>query len=178
MRGYIRIARQFNMSDAERVDMCRNALEAATRPEEMVLVLEVLERYPSQEMLSLAIEAMGVPELRDRATQAALAIAQSLGEGGQVEEILSAAGLPEVELEIIKAEYGSGDVQVDVTEILQQHAGDLQLIALSTPSFNEAFGGDPVPGTAKQLTIQYSINGQSGEATFSENDLIVLPMPE
>jgi hypothetical protein len=178
MRGYIRIARQFNMSDAERVDMCRNAFEAATRPEEKELVLEVLERYPSQQMLSIAIEAMEVPEVKERATQAALAIAQNIGQGDQVENVLSEAGMPEVGLEIIKAEYGSGDVQVDVTEILRQHAGNLQLIALPTRSFNEAFGGDPTPGVAKQLTIQYSIDGQPSEATFAENALIVLPMPE
>jgi HEAT repeat protein len=177
IRGYIRIARQFNMSDAERVDMCRNAFEAATRPADKELVLEVLERYPNQEMLSLAVDAMEVPELKDRATQTALAIAQNLGEGSQVEDVLAAAGLPEVELEIIKAEYGSGDTKVDVTEILQQHAGKLQLIALPAQNFNEAFGGDPTPGAAKQLTIQYRINGQSSEATFAENALIVLPIP-
>ncbi len=177
IRGYIRIARQFNMSDPERVDMCRNAFEAATRPADRELVLEVLERNPNQQMLSLAIDAMELPELKERATQTALAIAQNLGEDSQVEDVLSAAGLPDVELEIIKAEYGSGDVQVDITEILQQHAGKLQLIALPTRSFNEAFGGDPVPGTAKQLTIQYRINGQSSEATFAEDVLIVLPIP-
>jgi hypothetical protein len=177
IRGYIRIARQFIMQDAERVDMCRNAFEAATRPAEKELVLEVLERYPNEQMLTLAIEAMKVPELKERATQTALAIAQNLGEGSQIADILSEAGLAEVELEIIKAEYGSRDAHVDVTEIMQQHAGDLQLIALPTRNFNEAFGGDPAPGTPKQLTVQYRINGQSGEATFAENALIVLPMP-
>lgn len=177
IRGYIRIARQFNMSESERVDMCRNALQAATRPEDLGLVLEVLERYPNQQMLSIAIEAMELPELKERATQTALAIAQNIGQDDQVENVLSAAGMPEVGLEIIKAEYGSGDVQVDVTEILREHAGNLQLIALPTRSFNEAFGGDPTPGVAKQLTIEYSIDGQSSKATFAEDVLIVLPIP-
>jgi HEAT repeat protein len=178
-RGYIRIARQFNMPNQERVDMCRNAFDAAKRSDEKELVLEVLERYPNRQMLSLAIDAMKVPELKERATQSALVIAQKLaGEDSQVQDVLSKAGLPKVELEITKAEYGSRDVKKDVTEILKQHVGNLQLIVLPTRSFNEAFGGDPVPGTPKQLKIQYRINGQSGEATFAENALIVLPIPE
>jgi hypothetical protein len=178
MRGYIRIARQFNMPNPERVDMCRKAFDAANRPAERELVLQVLERYPNRPMFGLAIEAMDVPEMKQRALQTALAIAQNLGEESQVEDVLSKAGLPEVELEIIKAEYGSRDAREDVTEILRQHAGDLQLIALPNRNFNEAFGGDPAPGIPKQLTIQYRINGESGEATFAENGLIVLPIPE
>lgn len=179
IRGYIRIARQFNMPDQERIDMCRKAFDAARRPDEKQLVLDVLERYPNRQMLSLAIDAMQVSELKERATETVLAIARKLnGEDGRVEELLSEAGLPKVELEIVKAEYGSGDAQRDVTEILQEHAGELQLIALSARNFNEAFGGDPAPGTPKQLTIQYRINGQPGEATFAENALIVLPIPE
>ena len=179
MRGYIRIARQFNMPADERVEMCRKAFAAASRPEEKGLVLQVLERYPNRPMLSLAVEAMEDPKLKERATQAALAIAQKMqGKDQEVEELLSKAGLPEVELEIVKAEYGSGDVRKDVTEIVKQHAGELQLIALPKQNFNEAFGGDPAPGTPKQLKIQYRINGKPGEAVFAENDLIVLPIPE
>ena len=178
MRGYIRIARQFNMPNRERVEMCRNAFDAAKRSAEMELVLQVLERYPNRPMLNLAIETMDVPELKEKATQTALTIAREIGDDSQVQDVLSEAGLPEVELEIIKAEYGSRDAQEDVTEILQQHAGDLQLVVLPNRNFNEAFGGDPAPGTPKQLTIQYRINGESGAATFAENALIVLPIPE
>jgi len=179
MRGYIRIARQFTMPNAERVDMCRKAFEAAKRTDEKKLVLEVLERYPNRPMLNLAVGAMEDSELKQQATQTALAIAQKLGgKDGQVEEILSKAGLPKVRLEIVKAEYGAGNTQKDVTEVLKQHAGELQLIALPNQNFNEAFGGDPAPGTQKQLKIQYRINGKAGEATFAENGLVVLPIPE
>ncbi|HWL74936.1 MAG TPA: HEAT repeat domain-containing protein, partial [Burkholderiaceae bacterium] len=47
LRGYIRIARQFQMPDDQRAEMCDKALAAASRPEEQKLVLAVLERYPS-----------------------------------------------------------------------------------------------------------------------------------
>jgi hypothetical protein len=33
------------------------------------------------------------------------------------------------------------------------------------------------PGVVKQLRIEYRINGKSGEATFAENALILLPIP-
>jgi hypothetical protein len=73
---------------------------------------------------------------------------------------------------------GAGSTQRDVTSILQKHARDLQLISLPAATYNEAFGGDPAAGTAKQLKVQYHINGKPGEATFAENALIILPMPK
>ena len=53
-------------------------------------------------------------------------------------------------LEIVKAEYGAGSTQRDVTLILQKQAGDLQLISLPSANYNEAFGGDPAAGAAKR----------------------------
>jgi HEAT repeat protein len=89
LRGYIRIARQFNMSEQQRVEMCRNAFEVARQPAEQKLVLEVLKRYPNPEMLKLAFQAVQIPELKDEATQATLAIAQRLGNTDEVRERLS-----------------------------------------------------------------------------------------
>ncbi len=179
LRGYIRIARQFTMTDPQRVEMCQNAFAVSRQPAEKKLVLEILKRYPNPEMLSLAIEAAETPELKEDATQTALAIAQKLG--GQTDEILallSKLGLEKVKLEIIKAEYGAGATQKDVTEILRKCNSDNQLIAISSSSYNEAFGGDPASGTPKHLKIQYRINGKSHEATFVENAIIVLPLPK
>jgi HEAT repeat protein len=179
IRGYIRIARQFNMPDAIRVEMCRKAIGAARRSADKQLVLEVVERYPNRQMLTLAVEAMDDAELKDRATQAALVIADKLKDNdGSVQEILAKAGFQKVELEIIKAEYGAGQTQKDVTEFVKKHAGNLQLLTLPSRNYNESFGGDPVPQTPKQLKIQYRINGKPGEATFAENSLIVLPIPK
>lgn len=122
---------------------------------------------------------MQIPELKDDATQATLVIAQKLGgKGVDVKSMLAAAGLDKVKLEIIKAEYGSGATQKDVTEVVKKQVGDLPLITLVSASYNASFGGDPLPGSTKQLKIKYRINGKAGESTFAEDALIVLPMPK
>ena len=83
-----------------------------------------------------------------------------------------------MKLEIIKAEYGSGATQKDVTEILQKQVGDLPLLALASESYNTSFGGDPLPGSVKLLKVQYRINGKAGEVSFAEDALLVFPMPK
>ena len=179
LRGYIRIARQFVLPEAQRAEMCQKAFEAARQPAEKKLVLDVLKRYPSVETLKQAVSAMQVPELKDDATQAVLAIAPKLkGNGEEVQALLAKAGLEKVKLEIIKAEYGSGATQKDVTEILQKQVGDLPLLALASPSYNTSFGGDPLPGSVKLLKVQYRINGKAGEVSFAEDALLVFPMPK
>ncbi len=54
IRAYIRLARQFDMPADRRAAMCRTALETAQRDEDKRLVLEVLLRYPSNEMRAIA----------------------------------------------------------------------------------------------------------------------------
>lgn len=179
LRGYIRIARQFDLPEQDRVQMCEKALAVARQPAEQKMVLEVLKRYPSPATLKLAIKALQNAELKEEANQATLVIAQNLGaKGVDVGEQLAKAGLEKVKVEIVKAEYGAGSTQKDVTAVVRKQVGDLTLIALPSNSYNESFGGDPVPGSPKQLKIQYKLNGKPGEATFAENSLIVLPLPK
>ena len=179
LRGYIRIARQFVLPEEQRAEMCQKAFDVASQTAEKKLVLDVLKRYPSVDTLKQAIKAMKVAELKDDATQATLVIAQKLGgKGVDVKDMLVGAGLDKVKLEIVKAEYGSGTTQKDVTEVLKKHVGDLPLITLASASYNTSFGGDPTPGSTKQLKVTYRINGKSGETTFAEDALIVLPMPK
>ena len=179
LRGYIRIARQFVLPEQERAEMCKKAFEAARQPAEQKLVLDVLKRYPTTEALKLALKAAQVPELKAEATQATLLIAQKLGgKGDEVRELLSKAGFEKVKLEIVKAEYGAGSTQKDVTAVLRKQAGDTPLISLASASYNANFGGDPAPGSVKQLKIQYRMNGKTGEASFAEDALIVLPLPK
>jgi hypothetical protein len=180
LRGYLRIARQFTMPAEQRLEMCQKSLEAARQPAERKLVLDVAKRYPNLEMLKLAVKlTRDDSELNEEATQTALAIAQKLGsEQAAVSEILSNAKLGKVKVEIVKAEYGAGDKQKDVTEALQKQAADLQLIVLPSSGYNATFGGDPSPGSTKQLKVQYRINGKAGEASFAENALLILPMPK
>ena len=179
LRGYIRIAKQFKMPIPERAEMCQQALEAATRPEEQKLVLGILEVFPSVETLRLAIKASQLPGLKDDAVRSAMKIAQKVGGDAEgVRELLAQIGLEPMKVEIIKAEYGAGGSQKDVTPLLQQAAGIMPLLSLKKPNYNEAFGGDPAPNTPKQLKITYKINGKPGEAQFAENDVILLPMPK
>lgn len=178
LRGYIRIARQFVMPDPQRAEMCQKAMAASRQPAEQKLVLEVLRRYPSQDTFKLALKALQNAELKDDATLAALAIAPKLGNKADAAEQLTKAGLSKVKLEIVKAEYGAGANQKDVTAILQKEASDLQLITLPKAGYSDAFGGDPAPGATKQLKVQYKINGKPGEATLAENALIILPLPK
>jgi HEAT repeat protein len=179
LRGYIRIARQFVLPDAKRTEMCQTAFDAARQTAEKKLVVDILKRYPTVDNLKMTIKLMKVPELKDDATQAMLVIAQKLsGKGVDVKELLATAGIEKMKLEIVKAEYGSGATQKDVTAVLQKQAGELPIITLVSASYNASFGGDPLPGSTKQLKIQYKINGKAAEASFAENALIVLPMPK
>ncbi|MEJ7595881.1 MAG: HEAT repeat domain-containing protein [Planctomycetaceae bacterium] len=179
LRGYIRIARQFVLPEEQRAEMCQKAFDVASQTAEKKLVLDVLKRYPSVDTLKQAIKAMKVAELKDDATQATLVIAQKLGgKGVDVKDMLVGAGLDKVKLEIVKAEYGSGTTQKDVTEVLKKQVSDLPLITLASASYNTSFGGDPTPGSTKLLKVTYRINGKSGETTFAEDALIVLPLPK
>ena len=179
MRGYIKAARQFQMSEPERVEMCKRATEASVRTAEKKLVVEILKRYPNLDMLKMAVQAYKDPELKEDASQAALLIAQKIGnQSEEVRELLASIELGKVKLEIIKAEYGSGATQKDVTEVLQKQAADTPLITLTSANYNECFGGDPAPNSPKQLKIQYKINDKLADVSLPENALIILPMPK
>jgi hypothetical protein len=179
LRGYLRLARQFATSDEQRADMCQKALGASSRPTEQKLVISALERFPSPAALAVAMNARQIPALKEDATRAALVNIQKLGDkAGNVRELLSKLGIEPVKVEIIKAEFGAGTKQKDVTDALQQRVGELPLIPLPSPSYSKSFGGDPAPGTAKRLKVQYRINGKAGEASFPEDAIVMLPMPK
>lgn len=179
LRGYVRIARQFIMPEDQRLAMCERTLEVCRQPAEKKLVLDVLKQHPSRQTLAIAVKMAETPELKNDAAQAALAIAQKLG--GKVEgvqQLLAQAGLSQVKLEIVKAEYGAGDTQKDVTAAVRKQLAGVQIISLGAKDYNTAFGGDPAPGIPKQLKIQYRLNDKPGEATFAENAAIILPLPK
>jgi hypothetical protein len=177
LRGYIRLVRQFVLPDPQRVEMCRAALDAAQRDAERQLVFEVMERYPSVGMLRLAAELAKDPALKDDMERISLVIAKQIGGSADVQKLMTQIGHEPVKIEIIKAQYGAGNKFKDVTDILRKHAGDFPLIVLPSSSYNSSFGGDPAPGVVKQLKVEYTIDGQRGEATFAENATIMLPKP-
>jgi HEAT repeat protein len=75
LRGYIRIARQLDVPRNERIAMCREALAVAQRDDEKKLALEVLERYPSGQSLTVAVDLLQSETLKEAAARAAVAIA-------------------------------------------------------------------------------------------------------
>jgi HEAT repeat protein len=75
MRGYLRIARQLQMPDDERIAMFRTALDVASRKEEKQLAFDILTRIPSAATLDLATSYVRDPALRNAAAGAAIKIA-------------------------------------------------------------------------------------------------------
>jgi HEAT repeat protein len=178
IRAYIRIARQFDMPADRRAAMCRTALASADRDTDKRLVLEVLLRYPSEEMREIALHAARDPALKDQAMLVVMGMASKNIKRAELGKALAEAGQTPVELEIVKAEYGAGEKTKDVTDILRKHATNYRIIFLPSTSYNESFGGDPAQGIVKQLTITYRINGKQAEVTLNENAMVVLPVPK
>ena len=178
IRGFIRIARQFKLEQAERAKMAVEAYAAAKTPAERKLVLEVARRYPDIEMLKLAAQAGAEEELKPDARIAAAAIVKKLPEdSAEAYALAKGLGLAKVKLEIVKATYGAGDRQKDVTDVVRKNAGSLPLIFIPGDGFNKVFGGDPAPGAEKLLSIEYTIDGTAGRAQIGENGTILLPTP-
>lgn len=178
IRGFIRIARQFKLEQAERAKMAKDAYAAAKTAAERKLVLEVARRYPDMAMLELAAKAGADGEVKPEARIAAAAILQKLPDAPAEAYTLAAGlGLEKVKLEIVKATYGAGERQKDVTDVVRKNAGSLPLLFIPGDNFNKVFGGDPAPNEQKHLTIQYTIDGKPGEAKIGENGTIELPRP-
>ena len=137
----------------------------------------MLQRYPSVDTLRLAVEAAKDPELKSDAGAIALSIAQQIGGAADAQQLLAQIGQKPVKITIKKAQYGAGEQWKDVTQVVQKQVRDLPLIVLPSSSYNAAFGGDPAPGVVKQLKIDYELDGKPGQATFRENDAILLMTP-
>ena len=78
LRGYLRIARQLNLPDRERLAMCRKALAIAERPQERELALDAMKRSPSAEAVELASSLLDDREIRDRAVETAIFIGEAI----------------------------------------------------------------------------------------------------
>ncbi len=76
-------------------------------------------------------------------------------------------------LQIFRGVYGDGRRQMDVTDRLNSQIQDGQL---SLPVTSDTLGGDPAPGRRKTLTVDYSLNGGSGQMVLNEGDFLNLPV--
>jgi hypothetical protein len=78
-KGYLRIARQLKqLPDEERLAIARQALKIADRPDQRILVLEVLQRCPSSESIKMASALVDDKEVRDKAVQTAIFIGEKI----------------------------------------------------------------------------------------------------
>ncbi|HEX4415568.1 MAG TPA: HEAT repeat domain-containing protein [Lacipirellulaceae bacterium] len=78
LRGYLRIARQQKMPDAERLGMFREGMEISKRAEDRQLTLDILKRCPSAETVQLASSYMEDKQLRQHAVETAIFIAEKI----------------------------------------------------------------------------------------------------
>lgn len=78
LRGYLRIARQFDMSEQDRLAMCREGFALAQRDEERALALEAAGRGGSQDSLDFVASHLGEPKLSEAASSAAVAVSEKL----------------------------------------------------------------------------------------------------
>jgi membrane-bound inhibitor of C-type lysozyme len=75
-------------------------------------------------------------------------------------------------LQINRAVYGSGYRTSDVTSRLNSR---IQNAELNLQVNNDSMGGDPAPGQAKNLTVQYALNGRASQIVVNEGDTLRLP---
>jgi HEAT repeat protein len=90
VKAYLRIARQFDMTLPERVAMAESAIKMARQPDERKLILDVLKRNPSLEMLQIAARLSETEDLKADAIAAANEIAGKIkNQTEKVQAILS-----------------------------------------------------------------------------------------
>lgn len=75
LRGYVRIARQLNMTPEERIAVCRNTLAIAKRSDDKALVFDAIKRYPMPEGLDLAASLLDDEDLQQQACSTIVAVA-------------------------------------------------------------------------------------------------------
>jgi hypothetical protein len=80
LRGYIRIARQLDMTMDQRMEVCRNAISTADRKDEKLLVLAVLRRHRSREGIAIANSLINEPGLKKQAQTTIARIREYVGQ--------------------------------------------------------------------------------------------------
>jgi hypothetical protein len=85
----------------------------------------------------------------------------------------AAAAPPVAAIRIVRAEYGSGPRQADVTGLMQTLVtnGARGMVVSNTA----LGGGDPAPGQPKTLHVMYEVNGQRMEKRVGETQQLILP---
>ena len=74
LRGYIRIGRQFQLSNDERLAYFNTVMEVAERPQEKQVAFKILEKVPTTESLELCLKSMDDDATKLAAAEAAVRI--------------------------------------------------------------------------------------------------------
>lgn len=83
IRGYIRVARQFELPVDTKIAMCKTAFDVAKRPEDKALIFEVFKRKIVAENVAAALEYAKYPEFKDAACEAAVFVAEKIRDSQQ-----------------------------------------------------------------------------------------------
>ncbi len=79
LRGYVRLARQFgNMEEKDKITICTNAFDAATRRDDKVLIFDVIRRNPTATMLEYATTYFDKTGFEEDAYKAAVDVADKV----------------------------------------------------------------------------------------------------
>jgi HEAT repeat protein len=78
LRGYVRLARQFSMSEERRLQICQEVYDLADRDEDKVLIFDVYARNPSLKVLDAAVKYLDNEAFKEKAAEAAVAIGEKL----------------------------------------------------------------------------------------------------
>ena len=78
MGGYIRIFRQFELPEAERVAMAAKALKVVTRSNERNAAIDAMTRFPCVGTFELALDQLDAPGSEEAAAKAVLTIARTV----------------------------------------------------------------------------------------------------
>ncbi|MGL4944139.1 MAG: HEAT repeat domain-containing protein [Thermoguttaceae bacterium] len=78
IRGYIRLARQFNFPEEQRLAMIDKAFKTSFRNDERLLIFDIFPRYPSIAMLKAAAAYIGDANVSDKACESVVACADKL----------------------------------------------------------------------------------------------------
>ena len=83
VRGYVRVARQFDLPVARKIEMCKIAFDAAKRAEDKALIFEVFKRNIVADNVAAALEYTKYPEFKDAACEAAVFVAEKIRDSQQ-----------------------------------------------------------------------------------------------
>ncbi len=83
IRGYIRVARQFELPVATKIAMCQTAFDAARRADDKALIFEVFKRNIVADNVAAALEYTKYPEFKDAACDAAVFVAEKIRDSQQ-----------------------------------------------------------------------------------------------